>query len=149
MATSTAALWHPHVVNPLAPLAQALDAVGDRWTLLIVDSLVDGAKRFGEIEATVEGISTNVLAQRLRQLETESLVTARPYSRRPLRMSYALTGDGRALVSAIAALTAWGASRYGGDLPVHDACGTDLEMRVWCPTCEESVEPGSTDLHHL
>ena len=137
-------MWHPPAVTSLA---DALATIGDRWTLLIVDALLDGSRRFGELEQAVGGISTNVLAQRLRRLEAEGLVTATPYSRRPLRMQYDLTADGRALGPAITTLVAWAAQRSGGDHAVHDACGTPLEVRAWCPTCERTVDPDHVDLH--
>ena len=63
-----------------SPLAAALDSVGDRWTLLLVEALLDGARRFGELEEAVGGIAPNVLTQRLRRLESEGLVVAEPYS---------------------------------------------------------------------
>ncbi|HEV3055562.1 MAG TPA: helix-turn-helix domain-containing protein, partial [Solirubrobacteraceae bacterium] len=69
-------------------LADALATVGDRWTLLIVAALLDGPRRFGELQAQVEGIAPNVLTQRLRQLERNTLVIARPYSERPPRFEY-------------------------------------------------------------
>src|ERR1700735_3941704 len=74
-----------------AALADALAAVGDRWTLLLVAALLDGPRRFGELQAEVDGIAPNVLTQRLRALERGALVVARPYSERPPRFVYELT----------------------------------------------------------
>ena len=59
------------------PLADALDAVGDRWTLLIVAALLEGPRRFGDLQAEVGGIAPNVLTSRLRALERERLVRRR------------------------------------------------------------------------
>ena len=56
------------------PLAAALDAVGDRWTLLIVESLLDGPRRFGDLQEELSRIAPNVLSQRLRRLEGEGVV---------------------------------------------------------------------------
>ena len=58
------------------PLAAALDSVGDRWTLLLVEALLDGPRRFGDLQEHVRGIAPNVLTQRLRRLEGEGLVLA-------------------------------------------------------------------------
>ncbi|MFL5894157.1 MAG: winged helix-turn-helix transcriptional regulator, partial [Thermoleophilaceae bacterium] len=55
-------------------LDRALAAVGDRWTLLVVASLLGGPQRFGDLEESVSGIATNVLTQRLRALQEEGLV---------------------------------------------------------------------------
>ena len=83
-----------------SPLAAALDRVGDRWSLLLVEALLDGPRRFNELGERVSGIAPNILTDRLRRLERERIVVATPYQQRPPRMSYALTTDeiGRAHV---------------------------------------------------
>ena len=72
-------------------LAAALASVGDRWTLLVISALLDGPRRFGDLQDEVTGIAPNVLTQRLRRLETEGLVIAQPYSERPPRFVYELS----------------------------------------------------------
>src|SRR5262245_14073869 len=79
---------------PQSALADALATVGDRWTLLLVAALLDGPRRFGELQEEVAGIAPNVLTQRLRQLERNALVVARPYSERPPRFVYELSAAG-------------------------------------------------------
>lgn len=124
-----------------ANLAHALDVLGDRWTLRVVDGLLDGPKRFGELADSVAGIAPNVLTTRLRQLERDGLVVATPYSRRPVRLAYALSDSGRELADAISLLGAWGARQTGDtEGPVHGSCGTALETRLYCPTCERPVD---------
>ena len=124
-----------------SPLAAALDAVGDRWTLLLVEALLDGPRRFGELEEALGGIAPNVLSQRLRRLESEGLVVADPYSQRPPRFIYELSASGRELAGALRLLADWGArQREGADGPRHEACGSMLEARWWCPTCERPAE---------
>src|SRR5437899_8123901 len=61
------------VPNPHSPLAEAVARVGDKWTLLVIDALLDGPRRFGELEQAVAGIAPNTLSQRLRELEAEGL----------------------------------------------------------------------------
>ena len=123
------------------PLARALERVGDRWTLLLVDALLAGPRRFGELSELVEGIAPNILTARLRQLTREGLVVATPYSRRPLRSTYELTRAGHELGDALVQLAAWGARAEGLPAPRHhETCGTALELRAWCPTCERPVE---------
>src|SRR4029077_6102733 len=87
-------------VGPTA-LEAALDRVGDRWSLLVVDALLDGPRRFGELREALPGIAANILTDRLRRLERERILVAAPYSTRPPRMEYTLTGDGRDLASAL------------------------------------------------
>src|ERR1700683_3672238 len=96
---------------PLDALDRAARLVGDRWSLLVLGALLDGDRRYGELLEQIDGISTNVLAQRLGALEAAHLVVAEPYSLRPQRMRYALTNDGRGLAGPLSALSAWGAQR--------------------------------------
>ncbi len=132
--------------NPDSALAEALAVVGDRWTLLVVAALLDGPRRFGELEAGVPGIAPNVLTQRLRQLERDGLVIAQPYSRRPPRFLYELTDSGRELAAPLRLLAGWGAAHAtGAEAPRHTACGTPMEVRWWCPVCNEAVAPGEDD----
>lgn len=121
-----------------SPLALALGRVGDRWSLLVVDALLGGPRRYGELQEAVAGISTNVLAQRLRHLEHERVVVAIPYSPRPARFSYELTATGRRLADALRLLANWASEPGEGAL--HDRCGTPLEVRWWCPTCAEVAD---------
>ena len=132
------------------PLAAALDSVGDRWTLLMVEALLAGPLRFGDLQETLPGIAPNVLSQRLRRLEAEGLVLAEPYSRRPERFVYELTGGGRELAGALRLLADWGARhRESAGTPRHAACGTPMEARWWCPTCEHPVDGEEADDVHF
>ncbi len=94
----------------LAPLDRALRVVGDRWSLLVVAALLDGPRRFGDLEAAVPGIATNVLTQWLKRLEADRLVVAVPYSRRPVRYAYELTERGAGLADPLDRLANWGTS---------------------------------------
>src|SRR4051812_23406098 len=88
----------PHEASPLD---SALRTVGDRWTLLVVATLLEGPRRFNDLLEDVPGIAPNVLTQRLRNLESEGLVVAQAYSRRPPRSVYELTEAGRELAGAV------------------------------------------------
>jgi DNA-binding HxlR family transcriptional regulator len=124
---------------PRSALDLALDRVGDRWTLLVVEALLEGPRRWTDLEQAVPGIAPNVLADRLRRLERDALLMSRPYSERPVRLAYELTATGRELVGAIRLLADWGAGRpEGAEAPRHRVCGTPLEARWWCPTCERT-----------
>ena len=124
-------------------LAWAAERVGDRWTLLIVHALLSGALRFGELAGAVPGIATNVLSQRLKRLEADGLLLSTAYSTRPPRFSYELTQAGRELAGVLTLLAHWGAVAGGGEGVRHSACGTALEARWWCPTCDHPVDdPG-------
>jgi DNA-binding HxlR family transcriptional regulator len=133
-----------------SPLASALDSVGDRWTLLVVEALLEGPRRFGDLAEELGGIASNVLSERLRRLEGEGLVVAQPYSERPRRFVYELTAAGRELAGTLRLLADWGArQREGGEPPRHEVCGSPVEARWWCPVCERPVDADETaHLHY-
>ena len=91
------------------PIARTLDVLGDRWTVLIIrDMLIFGRTRFSEFLASLEGLSPNLLSQRLKQLEEEGIVERHLYSEHPPRMEYRLTPTGEALRPTLEALANWG-----------------------------------------
>jgi DNA-binding HxlR family transcriptional regulator len=137
---------------PPSPLADALARVGDRWTLLVVAALLEGEKRFNELQDELDGIAPNVLSGRLKALVEQALVVSRPYSERPPRFVYELTESGRELAGALRLLADWGARTAGDAEPLrHAACGTALDARWWCPDCEEVVDDaaGEGDVIHV
>ena len=72
-------------MSPYLPIAGSLDLLGDKWTLVLVRDLVTGKRRYGEFLDSPEGIATNILAARLREMTDAGLIDKRPYQRRPLR----------------------------------------------------------------
>ncbi len=128
------------------PLAAALERVGDRWSLLLIEALLDGPRRFGELTEAVSGIAPNILSERLKRLEGERVVRATPYSERPPRFTYALTDEGQELASVLRLLADWGARGSTQAEPMrHRACGTPVEARLWCPTCARSLDEPEAD----
>src|SRR5260221_3377699 len=102
----------PPPSSPMAPmtavdrptdsaLGAALDRVGDRWSLLLVDALLLEPLRFSDLVQAVGGIAPNILTDRLRPLEREGILVATAYSQRPPRMEYALTAVGCKLAVAL------------------------------------------------
>ena len=83
--------------------------MGDRWTLLVVEALLAGPRRFNDLLAQIPGLAANILSERLKRLEREALLVARPYSDRPPRVAYELTAEGRELAGALHLLARWGA----------------------------------------
>jgi len=100
------------------PVGCALDILGDRWTLLVIRDLMAGKKRYGEFLASAERIPTNILADRLKRLEREGLVSSTRYSEHARRFEYHLTDQGKALRPAISALAGWGMRHFPGTLPI-------------------------------
>src|SRR5580658_3828553 len=126
---------HARIDGVTSGLDAAMAAVGDRWTLLVVDALLDGPRRFSELQEAIPKVAPNVLTARLRRLADQGLVAAARYSDRPPRVEYRVTEAGRDLAGALRLLSRWGARDGGGEVegPHHRSCGTPLEVRWYCP----------------
>ena len=100
-------------LNSACPVAQALDVVGEKWTLLILRDLFrHEARRFQDFQTALTGIAPNTLSARLKSLEASGIVSRRLYCQHPPRPEYILTDKGRALGPIVLALRVWGV-RYG------------------------------------
>lgn len=89
------------------PLACALEILGDKWTLVVVRDLLLGKRRYSAFLESGEGITTNILADRLKQLERHGLIEKHPYQDNPRRYEYRLTRTGKDLWPIIRAMIAW------------------------------------------
>lgn len=100
---------------PYESALQALKCIGGRWKVLIVQRLIeDGEVGFNALQRALGGVSAKMLAQQLRELETDGIVSRREVvSDPPKTVRYALTEAGRALAPVIEALAAWGAAWRG------------------------------------
>lgn len=87
-------------------LSNAMDLLGKRWTALILYQLLSGPKRFNEIESSMP-ISGRLLSERLKELESQGLVTREVYSEVPVRVEYTLTDKGSALRQVIEGIEQW------------------------------------------
>jgi len=91
------------------PVARTLDIIGDRWTILVLrDLLLQGPRKFRDLEESLRGISPNTLAARLKQLEDAGILMRRFYEQHPPRAEYALTPKGRELGPVLRTLRDWG-----------------------------------------
>jgi len=120
-------------------VAKALEVIGERWSLLIVRSVMHGNRRFGEMQESL-GIARNVLSARLQRLVDEEILERRAYQESPPRYEYFLTQKGLDLWPALIALLNWG-DRYSPDpegprrLIVHKQCGGTVSERGICESC--------------
>ncbi|WP_228977955.1 winged helix-turn-helix transcriptional regulator [Streptomyces sp. DH12] len=125
--------------------ARALDAVGDRWTLLIVRELLAGPRRYTDLHADLPGVSTDMLASRLRDMERDGLATRRRLPPPSPAYVYELTDRGRALLPVLRALARWGAPALDAPRP------TDAVRAHWFAVpllgaLEAAGEPGTADV---
>jgi len=112
----------PKPYNQTCPIAQALDIVGDRWTLLIVRDLFLGQRRYSELLQSSPGIPPKLLSDRLKRLEGHGLIERAIYSEHPLRAEYRLTERGLTLAPVLGAILTWGLEHcFSGPEDVREA----------------------------
>ena len=93
---------------PVCPVETTLMLISDRWKVLIIRDLLDGTKRFGELNRSVGTISQKVLTANLRAMEESGLLTRKVYPEVPPRVEYTLTETGYSLKPLLDAMKAWG-----------------------------------------
>ena len=149
------------------PVARALELVGERWTLLVARELLLGPRRFTDLMTGLPGISANVLAGRLKDLEEEGMVARRTLPPPAASAVYELTSDAAGLVSVLAAMADWGMTMLG-EPRAHDdvrgewivlglavtapapdvADGTMYELHIDGEVLHVQVRDGNLQPHH-
>jgi DNA-binding HxlR family transcriptional regulator len=119
-------------------IANTLDIIGDRWTLLIVRDLMQGITKFNELKASLVGIAPNILSDRLQILELEGIIVSKRYSDHPPRYEYELTQDGWKLKDVLFALAIWGNNHFKETYNrlVDKNCEHEVQIAYFCPQCE-------------
>ncbi|GIJ77174.1 DNA-binding transcriptional regulator, HxlR family [Micromonospora phaseoli] len=97
----------PNLYDRKCGSRQVLDRIGDRWSVLVVLTLADGPRRYGELAERIDGVSQKMLTQTLRGLERDGLATRTVHAAVPPRVDYELTDLGRSLLTLLAGLEAW------------------------------------------
>jgi DNA-binding HxlR family transcriptional regulator len=105
-------------------VANTLELVGDKWSLLVVRDLLHGKRTYGELADSPEGIPTNILAERLRRLESAGIISSAAYQDRPVRYAYTLTKKGIALGDVLLSIVRWGKEYIPGTRTLRDPGGT-------------------------
>ena len=90
------------------PVETTSQYIGDRWKILIVQNLLGGTKRFGELKQCVGNITQKVLTYNLRALEQKGLLVRKVFPGVPLHVEYTLTELGYSLKPVLDAMAAWG-----------------------------------------
>ena len=96
------------------PIANTLDIVGDKWTLLVVRDLLAGKSTYSEFQSSPEKIPTNILADRLKRLIEKDIILKTPYQDRPVRYAYQLTDKGISLGPILKEMQNWGSKNIAG-----------------------------------
>ena len=149
------------------PVARALELVGERWTLLVARELLLGPRRFTDLMTGLPGISANVLAGRLKDLEEQGMVARRTLPPPAASAVYELTPEAAGLVSVLAAMAEWGMTMLG-EPRAHDevrgewivlglavtapapdvAAGTMYELHIDGEMLHVQVRDGNLQPHH-
>lgn len=147
-------------------VAKSLDVVGDRWTLLVIRELLEGPQRYGDLLAALAPIATDMLAGRLRDLETHGLIAKRALPKPASTSVYELTDDGRALEDVVNAYARWGRRlldrRHPGDAirpqwltravrayVRPDRSGPPVTIRLLTPEGEATIAIGPDVVEHV
>lgn len=96
-----------HVPEDCRAVSEVLERVGDKWTVLVVNTLGSGPKRFNELRRSIASISQRMLTLTLRGLERDGLVVRTVFATIPPRVDYELTDLGHSLLTPVGALGAW------------------------------------------
>src|SRR3989337_2498049 len=120
-------------------IARSLEAVGERWSLIIIrDALFAGSTRYSDFQRTL-GIATNILKDRLDGFVEAGIMRRHRYSEQPELYEYLLTEKGRDLAPALIALTQWGDRWAAPDGPPilysHTLCASRVTHELVCATC--------------
>jgi DNA-binding HxlR family transcriptional regulator len=111
-------------------IANTLDLVGDRWSLLVIRDLLSGKRTFSELVASAERIPTNILADRLKRLEEAGIIVSAAYHQHPVRYAYSLSPKGLALGDVLLALVRWGKQYIPGTKVLKTLARTSPQLKM-------------------
>lgn len=110
---------YPHYTN--CPTRDVLDQISDKWSTLIIVTLAERPRRFGELRREIDDISQRMLTQTLRDLQRDGLVARQVFATTPPSVEYSLTPLGRSLLEPLVGLMHWAESRHGEIRAARDA----------------------------
>jgi DNA-binding HxlR family transcriptional regulator len=130
------------------PVARALELVGERWTLLVARELLLGPRRFTDLMAGLPGVSANVLASRLKDLEQRGMVARRTLPPPAASAVYELAADASGLVSVLAAMADWGMTMLGEPRPEDEVRGEWIVLGLAVTAhAPEAIDGKTYELH--
>lgn len=101
------------------PVERTIDVIGGRWKVLILQELLTGVKRFGQLHRALRGITQKMLTQQLREMEADGIVQREVYLQVPPKVEYSLTPLGESLKPILDAMHAWGIAHLQEQMEVH------------------------------
>jgi DNA-binding HxlR family transcriptional regulator len=122
-------------------IAQTLNIIGDKWSLLILHQLLMGRETFKDMQDNLAGIPTNLLSDRLKTMEDDGLIERSLYQTHPPRYKYTLTEKGSDLDDVFGSIMLWGQKHLNTCYKklVHTECSHTVEHVYYCPQCGKNV----------
>lgn len=123
-------------------IAQTLNIIGDKWTLLILRQLAKGNDTYNAILEKLDGIPSNLLSNRLKSLEEDELIKPVLYQAHPPRYRYVLTKSGKDLDDVFNSIILWGEKHLQKCYKklVHTSCNHPIKLQYYCPHCNTVVK---------
>lgn len=123
-------------------IAQTLNIIGDKWSLLILHRIFVGRETYKDIQEGLDGIPTNLLSERLKTMESDELIVRSLYQTHPPRYKYTLTEKGLDLVDVFNSLMLWGERHLDKCYKklVHSHCKSSVQHKYYCPECKKYID---------
>lgn len=130
-------------------IAQTLNIIGDKWTLLIIHQILIGNETYKAILDNLSGLPTNLLSERLKNLEVDGLIEKNLYQKHPPRYKYTLTEKGYDLDNIFTGIILWGEKHLNKCYKklVHKECNHSVEHMYYCPQCDKLIKVDDLDVH--
>ncbi len=122
-------------------VAQTLNLIGDKWTLLILYAVMHGNSTYKELQQALPGIASNLLSERLKTLEEDGFIRSQLYQEHPPRYQYRLTSAGEDLHMVFHSIMLWGEKHLSTCYKrlIHTSCGHPVQMKYYCEECGREV----------
>ena len=129
-------------------VAQSLNLLGDKWTLLILYAVMHGNGTYKELQQALPGIASNLLSERLKTLEEDGLLRSELYQEHPPRYRYCLTQAGEDLHMVFHSIMLWGEKHLSTCYKrlIHTTCGHPVQIKYYCETCKRGVSASELDV---
>lgn len=124
-------------------LAQTLNIVGEKWTLLVLHRIFKNINTYKELQVALSPIPTNILSSRLKVLEENGLVKTELYSKHPPRYKYTLTEKGEDFRDVFYSMILWSKKHLNegcNKTVCHETCGEEVEIQYYCKACDKHVD---------
>ncbi|BBA51454.1 helix-turn-helix domain-containing protein [uncultured Fusobacterium sp.] len=132
-------------------IAQTLNIIGDKWTLLIVHEIMLGDKSYNELLSKLTGIASNLLSSRLKSLEEDGIIKGELYQAHPPRYKYTLTDKGRDLEDVFNSIILWGSRHLNKCYKklVDKKSGHKVEIRYYLPETKELLNKEDVEAREI